>query len=187
MPPPFPFDPDEHCCKYFTFRDFFECSETWKKTTISNLPSDPRTWSAIQDLGRTILDPVWEAFGELHLTYGFCSSSLANRIKKNKRPRIAPDRDQHAGYECNNHGNRICKRGGAACDFIVANSDMRIVLDWITGNCHFDRIYYYGKDRPIHVSLGEDCSREIYWLKEKNGRLHPVRISEHDVSFKLKT
>ncbi len=29
---------DEQCGKYFTYRDFIECGETWLKTGVDNVP-----------------------------------------------------------------------------------------------------------------------------------------------------
>ena len=33
-------------------------------------------------------------------------------------------------------------RGGASCDFIVDDEDMRQVADWIIANVPFDRLYF---------------------------------------------
>jgi hypothetical protein len=33
------------------------------------------------------------------------------------------------------------------------------VAKWIVQSLPFDRLYYYGKDRPVHVSFGPDQSR----------------------------
>ena len=46
-------------------------------------------------LATEILDNVFDEFGQLKLTYGFCSENLRKLIKKN----IYPPLDQHAGHE----------------------------------------------------------------------------------------
>ena len=61
----------------------------------------------------------------------------------------------------NTRGAPICPRLGAAVDFLVEYEDMYEVAKWITENCAYDRIYLYGKDRPIHVSHGPAESRGI--------------------------
>ena len=35
------------------------------------------------------------------------------------------------------------------------------VAQWITRNCPFDRIYFYGADKPLHVSLAEPAAGQI--------------------------
>jgi hypothetical protein len=47
-------------------------------------------------------------------------------------------------------------------DFLVRDEDMREVMTWIPANCRFDRIYLYGADRPLHVSIGPQNSGAIY-------------------------
>ena len=39
---------------------------------------------------------------------------------------------------------------------------MREVADWIIANLPFDRLYFYGADRPIHVSYGPQNSRAAF-------------------------
>ena len=70
----------------------------------------------------------------------------------------------------------LCSRAGAAVDFLVEDEDMLEVARWIAANCNFDRIYYYGKDRPLHVSWGPENSRDAFELTVKSGRRVPRRL-----------
>lgn len=146
---------DEPCGQFLTYRQLIECGETQARTGISNLPTNPESYTALYDLATTILDPVIEYFGSIRLTYGFCSAELASKIPA----RVAPKLDQHAAYECKRTGAPICSRLGAAVDFIVQDENMREVADWIMSNVPFDRLYYYGLDRPLHVSFSQSPER----------------------------
>lgn len=171
------FDPLENCSKYFKFNDFIHCGETQANTQISNAPKDPRTIRAIQKIATNILDPLVNQFGKIKLTYGFCSNDLLKHIKKRPSPGIAPQLDQHAGYEVNSIGNLICKREGFACDFYVPDTDSLIVAKWIVNNLSFDRLYYYGKGRPIHISIAPENSHAVTLLeKSPSGRRIPKNI-----------
>lgn len=160
---------DAQCSQYFTFRNLIEVSETWKGTRIDNVPRLIATFNALADLARLVLDPVVDYFGRIEITYGFCSASLARRIMRGIDPKL----DQHAAYEVNTRGKRICDRGGAATDFLVCDEDMREVAQWIEANVPFDRLYYYGKARPLHVSFGPEARRELIEIEEINGRRIP--------------
>ena len=37
---------------------------------------------------------------------------------------------------------------------------MREVADWVAENTPIDRLYFYGEDRPIHVSYGTEQKGE---------------------------
>lgn len=113
-------------------------------------------------------------FGGIELTYGFCSRELAKHIPG----RIDPSRDQHASHELNTRGNLICKRLGAACDFIVPDKSMLEVARWIVENTPFDRLYYYGDDKPLHVSYGPEHNQAIVVMTPgKSGRLIPKVVN----------
>ena len=73
-----------------------------------------------------------------------------------------------------------CPRLGAAVDFIVRDEDMRGVMDWIRETLPFDRLYFYGEDRPIHVSYGPDNKREVVEMIEgpRGKRIPRVRTSK---------
>ncbi|KVO03828.1 peptidase m15a [Burkholderia ubonensis] len=161
---------DQPCGKYFRYRDFIQCGETQLNTGIENVPQRPESFNALHDLATNLLDPIIDYFGGIKLTYGFCSHALSKRI----RTRVAPHLDQHAAYECSSRGKRICDRGGAACDFIVPDEDMEEVSRWIMENLPFDRLYFYGKTRPIHVSYTEKPQGVAYEMREAtNGRRIP--------------
>ncbi|MGT2457634.1 hypothetical protein ACU4GI_33550 [Cupriavidus basilensis] len=116
------------------------------------------------------MDPVIDYFGGIKLTYGFCSQALGKHIKS----RVAPHLDQHAASERTSAGKPICKRGGAACDFVVPDEDMEEVSRWIMENLPFDRLYFYGKCRPIHVSYAEKPQAAAYEMRETtSGRRIP--------------
>lgn len=148
---------DQACGSNFTYRDFIECGQTQKRLGLGNVPLNPKTYNSISNLALEILDPVIEYFGSIVLTYGFCSSVLAKKIDSN----IAPKLDQHSGHECNKSGKPICNRLGFACDFIVEDESMLDVARWVASNTNFDRLYFYGCDRPIHVSIGPDKSEQV--------------------------
>ena len=73
----------------------------------------------------------------MRLTYGFSSPELARQIEG----RIAPKLDQHAACELNRKGAPVCRRLGAAVDFIVEDENMEEVARWIINNLSFDRLY----------------------------------------------
>jgi len=144
------------CGNYLTYRQLIECGETQQATSIPNHPKQPDSYTALYDLAINILDPVIEYFGMIRLTYGFCSHELGKNIKK----RVAPKLDQHAAHELNTKKNLICPRLGAAVDFIVDDENMREVADWLAENTPYDRLYFYGVNRPIHVSYGPEHKKE---------------------------
>ena len=168
---------DQECGSNLTYRDLIECGETQNRLGLKNLPLNPATYNAMFDLCTKILDPVIDYFGSIQLTYGFSSKSLASKIDF----RIAPKLDQHASHECNRQGNLICDRLGAAIDFIVEDESMLEVAQWIVRNTSFDRLYFYGIDRPIHVSFSETPVSEVtLMLSNSNDRRIPKNISfEH--------
>lgn len=154
-------DLDEPCGRYHRFRDFIECGETQAKYGIPNVPKEPETYNALAQLAHEVIDPVMDYFGGIKLTYGFCGAELARKVPG----RIDPSRDQHAGYDYNRRGKRICGRLGAAVDFIVEDENMAEVALWIVENCPFDRIYLYAKDRPVHVSVGPECAGQVVVMR----------------------
>ncbi len=118
-----------------------------------------------------------EYFGMIRLTYGFCSPELARKIPG----RIDPKRDQHAAHELNRRGQAVCERLGAAVDFIVDDESMLEVAQWIVANTPFDRLYFYGDDKPIHVSFGPNHDRQIVRMVEhSSGTLLP-RVVARDL------
>lgn len=148
---------DAPCGRYLTYRHLIECGETQSRTGLPNLPREADTYTALYELAAGVLDPVIDYFGMIVLSYGFCSAELGRAIPG----RIAPNLDQHAGHESNRRGKPICERLGAACDFLVTDEDMEEVALWVAANTPFDRLYFYGKDRPIHVSYSNTPARQF--------------------------
>jgi hypothetical protein len=171
---------DRQCGQNLTFRQLIECGQTQSRLGIPNLPLNPASYNALFDLCTNILDPVIAYFGSIKLTYGFSSHALTSKIKG----RIAPKLDQHSAHECNRLGNPICERLGAAVDFIVEDENMLEVAQWIVENTKFDRLYYYGSDRPIHISFSEKPAHQItLMIPSRYGRQLPKTIDQEQ--FKI--
>jgi hypothetical protein len=61
---------------------------------------------------------------------------------------------------------------------ILEKRDAIALAQWIVANTPFDRLYFYGDDRPIHVSHGPNRDRQIVLMVEgKSGRLVPRVVS----------
>jgi hypothetical protein len=167
-------DLDAACGANFTYRSFIACGETQSALQLDNLPKSPKTYNSLNGLARNILDPVVDYFGAIKLTYGFCSGELARKIKR----RIAPELDQHASHELRANGMPICSRGGAACDFIVEDEDMKEVAHWMRVNLPIDRLYVYGPNLPVHVSWSPTGAGEAYEMAlSANGRRVPRKMT----------
>jgi hypothetical protein len=134
-----------------------------------NQPLAEESQQALQQLCTNILFPLEEKFHEITITYGFTSFELLKYIKKNSPGDMSPEIDQHAAHELNSRDNRICKRNGAACDIVVAGYEkqMHIIAQYIITELPFDRLYFYGKDRPLHVSFGSEHKRYVH-VKERD-------------------
>lgn len=156
------------CSKYFRYIDFIECSDTQKKVKVDNSPKEIATYEAISYLAKTIMDPIVEQFGQPQITYGLCSHNLQKHIKKS----VAPGLDQHSGSEKNSKGNLICPRGGIAVDFKIKNIKTDHVARYIVEHLEFDRLYFYGSDRPLHVSALMKTPRRaiVIFNNSENGR-----------------
>lgn len=165
------------CSRHFIYQQLICCGETWSRYKPDNEPQQPESWQSLEQLACTILDPLVDTFGPLTLTFGFCSQQLTCLIKKNPHPRIAPKLDQHASHELNGRGKHICSRLGAAIDLYIPNMSSYQLAIWIANQLPFDRLYLYGPERPLHVSIGPEHQRQIVLLKEKNGRRIPCRLT----------
>jgi len=165
---------DQHCGKYLTYRDLIECGDTHRDTQLTNTPTQQASFLALYELTRQALDPVIDYFGMIRLTYGFCSHALSRKIPGG----IAPRLDQHSSCELNTRGQVICDRGGAAVDFVIEDEDMHEVAVWIIENVQFDRLYFYGPNRPLHISVGPDNSRDVVWVKQsQTGKRIPQNMT----------
>ena len=163
-------DLDDPCGRFLTFRQMIECGETQARTGLANAPMQPESYTALVDLAEHVLDQVIDYFGMIRLTYGFCSPQLAKEIPG----RIDPKLDQHAAHEKNRLGTPICSRLGAAVDFIVDDENMQEVAQWVVTNTPFDRLYFYGEDKPIHISYGPNQDRQVVrMILGNSGRLVP--------------
>lgn len=167
----------EYCSRHYKYEDMFHCGETWQNTKCSNLPVEPQSWEAYKKLAQEILDPISDHFGPVQITFGFCGKQLRSLIRKNTSPRIAPTLDQHAAYELNTKGKPICPRLGAAIDLRVNNTSSQAVTIWVASHLYFDRLYYYGDDNPIHISIGPENSSQIIWLNTINNRRIPKKLT----------
>ncbi|MGE6417478.1 hypothetical protein ACQKDY_07060 [Alteromonas macleodii] len=141
-------------------------------------PNDPIIESstlALEELVSEILLPINRIFGKPEITYGFASFSLKNYIQKVSPSGTAPTLDQHSSHETNSVGKQICSRGGAACDFFVEGVATSDIVRFITQKLNYDRIYYYGNNRPLHVSihLTEPLKHLQVMCESKNGRRYP--------------
>lgn len=170
-------DPTERrLSESFSAADLLHAGDTWARTRPVNTPLQPGTWASLTRLCADILEPVRARFGPLRITYGFASSSLT----KNIRERICPALDQHAGHELKRTGEPVCCRLGQAVDFAVSGVSSADVALWIAENLPFDRLYFYGEDKPLHVSVGPDDTRAITaMLRSASGRRVPRRITPH--------
>ena len=168
---------DDKCSKYLTYRDLIEVGETFNTSNLTNEPVQWSSYMALRDISTFLLDPIIDKFGRIDITYGFCSHGLSRKIPG----RIAPQLDQHSAFENNSLGHRICKRDGAAVDFFVPKyrENMQIVADWIIENLAFDRLYFYGENRPIHLSYSDIPSKKAtaFSLGKSGRRIPKVYVS----------
>lgn len=165
---------DDVAGRHFRFRDLCEAGETFAQKRPDNVPAVAETYAAMKRLCTVLLDPVFETFGKLEITYGFSGPKLSRLV----HGRIYPRLDQHAGHETNKTGRLICHRGGQSVDFHVLGMDSKTVANWIVSHVRFDRLYFYGANRPIHVSVGLDPSGQIVvMLPGPSGRRSPRVVS----------
>ena len=158
----------------FVAADLCCAGETWKRAGIYNAPEQEASWDALAVLCETILEPIAARFGLPEITYGFASPALLRLIPAH----IAPKLDQHASCELNQKGKPICARLGAAADFRIASVSSDQVARWIAKTLPFDRLYFYGPGRPLHVSAGpERAGSMVAMLPGPSGRRVPRKIS----------
>lgn len=146
------------------------CSDTYIKYSdlINPYPDNSESLRSLEILTQLIITPVINKFGaeNFKLTYGFCSKDLLKFLNREKS-RICPKVDQHMSYEINSKGNYYCKHLGAACDFVIVGVDSRKVISYVK-TLNFDSIYYYGENRPIHVSWSPRPRHKIWEFTEHN-------------------
>ena len=164
--------------RYLNLEEFCTCTQTYQRYVdgIDPFPENPtETIPALQALCEQILDPVMDCFGRdrFQLTYGFCSTDLRRYLNQKdpvtglKNGRIDPSRDQHMAHELNRNGKYYCDRLGAACDFRIVGVESDRLVDWILEQrLPFDSLYYYGSNRPIHISYGLQHKRSLWAFTE---------------------
>jgi len=167
--------------KYLTLEEFCTCTQTYHKYAdkINPYPENlAETLPAIEALNRLIIEPIIDYFGfaRFRLTYGFGSKDLQKYLAKKdpatglKNGRVAPEIDQHLAHEVNKNGKYCCQRLGASCDFLIVGEGSDRVIDWIISQkLPFDSLYFYGVDRPIHISYGPQNKREL-WTFNASGQ-----------------
>ncbi len=159
--------------KYLTLTEFCTCTQTYQKYSekINPYPTSQASIQALQDLNYWILDPIIDYFSrdKFKLTYGFCSNDLRLFLEKKdpitgiKNGRVAPMLDQHIAHEVKKNGDYYCKRLGASCDFLIVDIGSDGLVSWILEQrLPFDSLYFYGQDRPIHISYGPQHKRDIW-------------------------
>ena len=140
-----------------------------------NEPKANSSKKALELLLFEILLPIDRHIGKPIITYGFTSFALKKYIQKLSPSGTAPSLDQHSAHEKNSVGSQICSRGGAACDIYIEGVLSSDIVSFITRNLNYDRIYYYGNNRPLHVSihLTEPLKHLQVMCKSENGRRYP--------------
>jgi hypothetical protein len=141
----------DKCGAHLTYQNLIECAEPWRRFQIDNVPKRAATYLAMRDLCVNVLDLVIKEFGPIELTYGFASAALSRSVRN-----VTLRGDQHAGCELNRNGKPFCPRLGQSVDFHVLNRGSLEVAHWVVANTPFDRLYFYGNDRPFHVSYGPE-------------------------------
>ena len=169
---------EDFCSQNFNFDDFVACSETFQNARVDNVPCPDDTYKFIRQLANDILEPCLSKFGHLKLTYGFCGKDLSRAIK-NRSGGIYPPLDQHAGMELNASGDLICSRGGMAADFHCLPVSSLQVAKFVVEQLPFDRLYFYGDNRPVHVSVNTETSSQIVIMKKVLTRVVPRRIPKN--------
>ncbi|MEL7313462.1 MAG: hypothetical protein AAFN08_00740 [Cyanobacteria bacterium J06559_3] len=178
--------------RYLTLEEFCTCTQTYRKYVdqIDPYPKNlEETIPALEAFCQHIIDPVIDAFGRerFQLTYGFCSADLKRWLAKKdpmtgiKHGRVSPNLDQHMAHEVNWNGNYYCSRLGAACDFKIVNLSSDELVEWIVAQgLPFDSLYFYGAERPIHISYGPQRKRDIWTFTEKGTPTRKSLTAWHD-------
>lgn len=170
---------DQFLGKHLNLEEFCTCTQNYRKYAkhIDPYPKNAgETIAALQALCQHILDPVIDHFGKerFQLTYGFCSIDLKRYLAQKdpetgiKNGRVAPSLDQHMAHEKNRNGKYYCDRLGAACDFRIVGLESDRLVEWILAErLPFDSLYFYGGDRPIHISYGSQHKRDVWTFTPK--------------------
>lgn len=164
--------------RYQVANHLFDWFKLKHKVELDNFPIQKESVVAALKYIREILVPIRQALGTPQITYGFVSASLNTYIQKYSSSGTCPALDQHSSHELNSKNNFICSRGGLACDFYVVGYEnkMNLVAHYIVDKLKFDKLYYYGKSRPIHLSVNDDPKYHFQIMSvSQNGRRIPGR------------
>lgn len=162
---------DEFASRHFRYRDLVEAGGTFAQHQPDNTPQVPETWTWLARLAAGILDPVVDSFGWPEITYGFAGANLIRYVDGG----VVPARDQHAGFERDGDDQPICVRGGQAVDFYVPDHSSLDVAQFIVRDTDFDQLYFFGPNRPIHVSCGPENRAAISLVfRDKKGDMPPL-------------
>lgn len=160
--------------QYLSLQELCTCTQTYAKYAdqINPFPQNlTETLPALEALCQHIVDPIIHEFGRdrFHLSYGFCSADLKRWIAQKdpatgiKNGKSSPQLDQHMAHELNRNGQYYCSRLGAACDFRILGLPSTALVTWIVEQgLPFDSLYFYGAERPIHISYGPQQKRAIW-------------------------
>ena len=100
-----------------------------------------------------------------------------------KNGRVSPKLDQHMAHEVNWNGNYYYSRLGASCDFRMVDLLSDELVEWIVAHrLSFDSLYFYGAERPIHISYGPQHKRDIWTFTEKGTPTRKGLTAWHDHS-----
>jgi hypothetical protein len=159
-------------------QDLYQQLVDWHRlrhaVSIINTPS-PSSAAWLKTLISEILLPL-QQLGEIRVTYGFVGYELNKYIQKHSPSGTAPILDQHASCETNLKDHFICNRPGAACDILITGYEdrMQLVAQYIIQNLHYDRLYFYGRNRPIHVSVAPQNTYQLQVMNQSDkGRRYP--------------
>lgn len=141
---------------------------------IDNQPTSLQSRASLELLLNELLIPIERKFGKVEVTYGFTSTALMQYVAKNSPRGTCPKLDQHSSYEVNSKGRQVCDRGGAACDIYANNIDSADIVRFIVNELSYDRIYFYGNQRPLHISVNLAPNSHLQVMKENiNGKRYP--------------
>lgn len=153
---------------------------------LDNHPISPLSKRSIELLINQILIPLEREFGKINITYGFTSTKLKQYISKHAPAGTAPKLDQHSASEINVAGNQICERNGASCDIKIENYSSSEVVRYIVSKLNYDRIYFYGAQRPIHVSVSDTPIKHLQIMRNSsNGKRYPAQKAFDKDAIKL--
>lgn len=141
---------------------------------LNNTPS-AASEVLIRQLVNDVLLPL-QQLGTIQITYGFVGYELNKFIQKYSPTGTCPNLDQHASCETNRNGNSICNRIGASCDIVITGYEDRMdeVVQFVVQRLKFDRLYFYGRNRPIHISVAPENSFSLQIMCESaKGRRYP--------------